>query len=454
MLSKMQRFNILFFVCIAVSASAQSPNKLTFKEAVKIGLDNNLALNQAKNNLNTTTAQKNANLLGLTPSVNVSGNAGRNDGNSFNQQQGEVVNGILDFMGANLNASMPLFNGLSNVNLYRQSIESNDAQMHTVKRTSQDVIRNIASQFLTCLLDQQLAIIQQKNVETQQQQYNQIKELVAAGSRAEVDAYNQEYQVKNAELLLLRAQNTLRNDKAVLLATLQIDPSLLTDLEEPTWDVNVADTDTQSLDQLNELALSQRSDFLATKSLERSSQLSYYSTKGTYLPNISAFAQYGSQYNYIHPSASFTADNRSFNDQFLKDNVQLTYGVSFTIPIFGGFQTRSSVVRTKMTYENAKLTTESTEIIVKTNVLLAQQNYNDAKANYEASQAQLRAADISYNLEKDRYTLGISDVVALTLATQNYTRAQSDAANARYTLMFQKLLINYATGTLRFEDIP
>jgi outer membrane protein len=454
MLKKMRKVILFFLLLIVDTVSAQDTVRLTFKEAVKIGLENNLTLNQAKNNLNTTVAQKNSNLFSLAPNVNISGNTGRNDGNSFNQQEGQVVNGLLDFTSANLNANMPLFNGFNNMNLFRQSVELNEAQMHLVKRTEQDVIRNIAAQFLTCLLDQQLTIIQQKNVETQRQQYDQIKEQVEAGSRAEVDAYNQEYQVKNAELLLLRAQNTLKNDKALLAATLQVDPLQLRDLEEPSWDINYTDIDEQPIEKLNETALNQRSDLLAAKSTERSSQLFYYSTRGTYLPNITAFAQYGSQYNYIHPSAGFTPRNRSFNDQFLKDNVQLTYGVTFNIPIFGGFQTRSSVVRNKMAYENAKLATENTTIAIKTNVLLAQQNYNDAKTAFDASASQLRAAEIAYNFEKERYALGISDIVVLTLATQNYTRAQTDVASSRYTLMFQRLLIGYATGTLRFEDIP
>lgn len=442
---------LLLLLRVGTSVVAQ-PGTLTFKEAVRLGLEKNLTLNQSKNNLNTTTAQRNASMLALAPNVSISGNAGRNDGNSFNQQEGVVVNGLLDFMGANLNATMPVFNGLSNVNAFRQSVEANNAQMHLVKRTSQDVIRNVASQFLTCLLDQQLARIQQKNVETQRQQYEQIKEQVAAGSRAEVDAYNQEYQLKNAELLLLRAQNTLRNDKTVLAANLQIDPLLIAELEEPSWDLTVIEA--QPIEQLSEMALAQRSDFLAAKSQEKSSHLSFYSTKGTYLPRISAFAQYGSQYNYIHPAAGFTPNNRTFENQFFNDNVQLTYGVSFQIPLFGGFTTRSATMRTKMAYENAKLATENSEIIVKTSVLLAQQNYKDSQASYEASSAQLRAAEIAYNFEKERYSLGISDIVALTLATQNYTRAQSDAASARYTLMFQKLLIDYSLGTLKFEDIP
>lgn len=450
----MKKIVAILFLFASTTLLAQTSSKLTFKEAVRIGLAKNLALNQAKNNLTTSSAAKTAGLLNLAPSVGISGNAGRNDGNSFNQQQGEVVNGVLDFMGANVNANMPLFNGLSNVNAYRQANELNNAQLYLVQQSGQDVIRNIASQFLTCLLDQQLVLIQQKNVETQKQQYEQVREQVAAGSRAEVDAFTQEFQLKNAELLLLRARNTLRNDKGILAASLQVDPLTIAELEEPDWDVN-ANTESQfSLPELSELALTRRSDLLANRALEKSSRLSYYSSKGTYLPNVNAFAQYGSQYNYIHPTPDFNPNNRTFESQFLEDNVQLTYGVSFTIPIFGGFATRSNVVRTKMAYENAKLASANNEITVKTGVMIAHQNYADARINFEAANAQLRAAEVVYNFEKERFSLGISDVVAVTLATQNYTRAQADFASSKYTLMFQRLLLNHATGTLRFEDIP
>lgn len=456
----MKKSNTLLLIALLSFASLaeaqQIPAKLSFKEAVKIGLQNNLLLNQAKNNLVTSTVAKNSSMLQLGPSVNIQGNAGRNDGNSFNQQEGQVINGVLDFVGANLNASMPLFNGMSTITTFKQTSFQNEAQLNLVKRTNEDVITNIANQFLRCLLDQRLATIQQKNLETQQQQYEQIREQVNAGSRPEVDLYNQDYQVKNAELLLLRSRNTLKNDKTILATTLQIDPLIPFELEEPTWDVNAADADVLSLEQLNEAALQNRSDLESAKATEKANRFGYYSTKGTYLPSVNAFLQYGSRYNYIHanPEDNFFPDNRSFNNQFLNDNTQLTYGVSFTIPIFGGFQTRSNVVRSKMNYENAKLSTANTELNVKSSVMLAYQNYRDARASYEAANAQLKAAELSYNLEKERYSLGISDIVALTQATQNYTRAQSDFESSRYTLMFQKILINYATGTLKVEDIP
>jgi len=443
---------VLSFLWLSFMASAQQV--LTFKEAVKIGLENNLNLNQQENNLISSKVAKSAGMLAFGPSVSINGNAGRNDGNSFNQQQGQVVNGIVDFVGANLTASMPLFNGLNTVNSYRQSSSQYEAQLHLVKRTNQDVIRNIANQFLSCLLDQRLVAIQEKNVETQKQQYSQIYEQVSAGSKAEVDLFNQEYQVKNAELLLLRANIALRNNRTTLAQTLQLDPNIPLQVEEPDWDVNVADSEVMTVEEMDQIALEKRSDLAQAKATETSSRFGYHASKGSYLPNVSLFAQYGSRYNYIHPTAEFSPDNRTFEQQFTQDNTQLTYGISFNIPIFNAFQNRSTVVRNRVTYENYKLQKENTEITVKSDVIRAYENYKDARSNYEAATAQLKAAEISYNLEKERYSLGISDIVALTLATQNYTRAQLDFESSKYTLMFQKLLINYATGTLKFEDIP
>lgn len=427
----------------------QTPPKLTFQEAVKIGLDNNLALKQQKNQLEFTQINKMSSMLQMGPSVQAQGSAGRFDGNSFNQQRGEVVNGQIDFLNGSIGASMPIFNGFNQLNAYRQADKQNEAQLNFVKRSQQDVIRNVGFQFLTCLLDQQLLRIDQQNLETQKAQYDQIKGSVDVGARAEADLYNQAFQVKNAELLVVRSANRLKNDKAVLAQTLLLDPIVSFELEEVKWDVN-ADAPELSIDELNGEAIQFRSDLRQAEATQKAAQFGVGSVRGRYYPNLSAFAQLNSRYNYIYGDP----ENRSFNQQFRSDNRQLNYGVQLTVPIFNGFVSRTQVAQSKVAFENAKITTRSVEVRVKTDVLLAYQNYNDARTSYAAAEAQLKAGELAYKMEKERFELGVSNIVQLTTAQQQYVRAQSDFASAQYTLMFQKILINYATGTLKQEDIP
>lgn len=436
------------FLSVAIGQDSEVAS-LSFKEAVKIGLQNNVILNQHKNQLEYTNINKTSSLLQLAPSIDANGSAYRNDGNSFNQNEGRVVNGKIDFVGGSISANMPIFNGMNVINQYRQAHNLNEAQLHQVNRSNQDVIRDVAFQYLTCLLDQELIKINEENVAAQKLQYDQIKVQVELGSKAEADLYNQEYQVKNAELILVRSQNTLKNDIATLALTIQIDPSIYFKVEEVSWDINSLVADSLALDQMITLAQDRRSDLKQADYNEKAARFGYSALKGRYFPSIYAGASYGSRYNYIYGES-----NRTFNQQFTEDNTNLSYGFSVSIPIFYGLRYRSQAALSKVTYENAKIRTTNAEVTVKSDVIRAFQNFNDAKTSYEAAEAQLRAAELTYKMEKERYDLGISNMVQLTTTNQALVKAKGDFESAKFTLMFQKLSINYATGTLKPEDIP
>lgn len=440
---------LLTGLLFSVQLFSQVPAKLTFRDAVKIGLENNVTLNQQKNQLEFTQINKTSSLLQMGPSIDASASAYRNDGNSFNNNEGRVVNGTIDFVNGSIGASMPVFNGMNQLNRYKQANNQNEAQLHQVNRSSQDVIRDVASQYLTCLLDIQLIKIDEENVAAQKIQYDQIKESVDLGARAAADLYNQEYQLKNAELLLVRSRNKLKNDKATLAQTLQIDPSVAFDLEEIDWNVERVMQDTIPINEMYATALARRSDLKQADFTEKASKFGYQSFKGRYYPNLSAGISYGSRYNYVHGE-----ENRSFEDQFLNDNTQLSYGLSLTIPIYYGLAFRSQAAQAKALYKNAQILHDNVEIVVKTDVLRASQNFSDAIKYYQASISQLRAAELTYQTEKERYDLGISDIVQLAVVNQTYIRAKSDYQNSLFNLMFQRLFINYTLGTLKFEDIP
>jgi outer membrane protein len=442
---------VVVFSILSIQAFAQDSTvaRLSFKDAIKIGLQNNVILNQQKNQLSYTQVNKTASLLQVAPSIDASANAYRNDGNSFNPNEGKVVNGKTDYINASIDASIPVFNGMNVINTYRQAHNTNEAQLHQVNRSNQDVIRDVAAQYLTCLLDQELIAIDEQNVAMQKLQYDQIQAQVELGSKAEADLYNQEYQVKNAELLLVRSKLKLRNDITTLALTIQIDPTGLFEVEEVNWDINAIVADTLSVNQLITEAQNRRSDLKQADFNEKAARFGYSALKGRYLPSLYAGASYGSRYNYIYGDV-----NRTFSQQFREDNTSFSYGLNLSIPIFYGFQRRSQAAFAKVTYENARIRTHNAEVTVKSDVIRAYQNFNDTKTAYAASNAQLKAAELTYKMEKERYDLGISTMVQLTTTNQAYIKAQGDLQSAKYNLMFQRLLIAYATGTLKIEDIP
>jgi len=452
MRSKIQHY-LLITALMALPFMASAQEKLTFKEAVKIGLQNNVTLNQQRNNLFQSQVQKTSRILQLGPQVSVNGNVGIIKGNYLIPSTGQVTDATTDLASASLDVNLPIFNGLSGVNTARQASSQLDAQLEQVNRTTQDIINLVSVQYLSVLLDQELLKIAQENLEVQKKQLEQVMEQVELGSRSPVDEYNQQAQVSNSELLVVQAEYNLVNDKITLFQTLLIDPTGQTTLEEPAWDVNSIVLDNQDLNQLLETASQQRSDLKQAQETENASRFSMNSSKGNYLPSLNARYSYGSRYNQVRGTPRDT-DYRDFNNQFFKDNLYQSIGLGFSIPIFTGFQNRATYVQTKVLYDNNKIQTKNREIIVKGDVVRAYQNFESVKKGYSASMKGLEASQMAYSLEKERYDLGVTSFVDFANANRIFVQAQTNMAQAKYRFLFQKILLDYSLGTLKFEDIP
>ncbi|MDX1628382.1 MAG: TolC family protein [Fulvivirga sp.] len=437
---------IVALFCVLQLNAQEVGGTLTFSEAVKIALENNVTIKRQENQQYVNQAQKTSSMASMAPQITAFAQGWKTQGNQFIEQEARVVNDAetTNFFGT-VDASMPLFNGFNRINQIKQANINLEAQQHLVNQTRQDVITDVANQYLQCLLDIELLNIAKENLQSQKIQLEQIEIMVQEGSRAKVDEYNQESIVKTAEVTTLRAEITLRNDLAILSRTLQLDPTVSFKVEEPSWSIEEMQFESRDLENLYEIAKTNRNDLLQAQKNVSSNKKGMAIARSAYVPTLSAFASINSRYS----DASIPA----FEDQ-MNSNLRKAYGLRLNIPIFNGLQNRTSFVQSKVDYENAQLTLENLENVVKTDVLSAYQNYQDAIKNYEASEASYESAEIALKLERERYNLKASDLVQLTTAQQRFIEAQSNLAQARYTLLFQDILLQYAVGTLKFEDIP
>lgn len=446
---------VCWFSCLVIAAQAQEvastqvPAQLSYKEALKIAIKNNVTLNQEKNNLEVSEGVRANRIAQLAPTINASLSAIRIHGNFFNSNAGEITNGITDQVGGSIDASMTLFNSFNRMYLIRQSSDLLKAQTSLVKRTEQQVISDVSSQYLQVLLDQELMKIAERNIELLKAQLDQIKGQVELGAKAEVDGITQDALVKGAELVFLRARVTLRNDKALLSQTMLIDAATDFALEDPQWDANFMASLDQNLDQLYATAKVNREDYKQSLYNESAALSFVRASRGAYYPSLVAIAWYGSAYNKLRGT-----EVASFRDQFYDDNTKFQYGLQLNIPIFNNLNNRLTMQRQRVAYRNAQLNKSNIENTVKIDVQRAYLNFQDAIAAYQAAEVQVKAAEMSHNLEKERYDLGITDLVQYTTANQNYVKAQGDFAQAKFTISFQKILLDFAVGTLKFEDIP
>jgi len=450
----MMRKTIIAIACIVSSISvskAQQPGdtfKLTYKEAVKVALENNLILNQQKNNLVIRQVQKNQSIAAFLPSISLQGQAAHTDGQQPNPDGGELMDLSVDNVNANLQANLTLFNGLNRINSLNQASNQFRAQTSFVKRTEQDVVYTVTTQYLQVLLDQELLRIAQETHRVQNVILGQLREQVSLGARAEASLYAQDAQVRNLEVTALQARVTLENDKALLTQTLQLDPSIPIQLEFPALE-NSMDIQSMSLDSLYTVALTNREDLKQADYQEKANQYAYKASVNGYYPSISLFASYGSQYISTLKGEPLYGN---FGNQFKTVFPKLSYGVSLTIPIFDRMVTRTNRVFNRMTYENSKLQRDNIEKTVKIDVKRTYSNYITALESYQAAQVQYQAGELALRTQQESFILGVASQVELAQANQTYVQAAASRAQAEVTLLFQEMLMEYALGTLRVDS--
>ncbi len=464
---RMKRFVIAGWLvgAVTITSSLQAQTKvLTFEEAVRIAMKNSVVLNTQRNNLEASQIQKTASLVSMGPSLSLNSSAVRIDGNSFNPQTGSVINGTRDNITGSLNGNINLFSGFQTINTIKQNTNLLEAQAYNVNRVTQDVINTVATQYLTVMLDGELVKIAKENFDGLSKQLEQIKEQAALGARSPVDEYNQDAQTKAAELRYVQAGIQLNNDRALLTQTLLIDPFEEFAVENPNWDVSAIGNEILDPRALAEEAKLHRGDYLRATRQESAQRFGMAATRGGMMPRLIAFGTYGSAYNFQHNVADSIDDGsgnqilnpsapRPFGEQFKQDNVYKQYGVQLTIPILNGFQSRSTHVQQKILFENSQLTRKNLEFQIQNDVLRTIRNYEGAKKSYRITVDQLKAAEVAFQLETERYNLGVTNFVDFVNANRAFVQAQADKARAEYNLVFQKLLLEYAVGTLKVEDI-
>ena len=83
----------------------------------------------------------------------------------------------------------------------------------------------------------------------------------------------------------------------------------------------------------------------------------------------------------------------------------------------------------------------------------AYNNFTDVKAGYAVSLAQHEASKLAYETQQESYNVGLATQVELAIANEAYIGAQANLAQTGYRLLFQKILLDYATGVLTQESI-
>jgi len=237
------------------------------------------------------------------------------------------------------------------------------------------------------------------------------------------------------------------------------------EVQKPSMEAGLIRNNEMNIDSLITQAKAHRADYLRASKLERAAQFQARGSLGNMLPSLVAIANIGTSYNFQHnvprrvidQDTGTEIDNpdypRPFTEQMRTNNYYKQFGAQLSIPIFNGFSNRTTYIRNRVAFRNTQLLHTNLDIQLKNDVLRSVRTFEGSRKAYVVSIDQLTAAENAFSFESERYKLGVTNFVDYTNANRTLVQAQTDKAQAEYTLVFQKILVDYAIGTLRPEDI-
>mgnify|MGYP005811869585 CR=1 FL=1 len=424
---------------------AQDTLRLNFREAVELGLKNNVDYNKLQNQQEVLKVEKTAALLGHLPRLTANSNLMRQKGQQ-SQLVGDdwvITNQTNDMITANATTTMPIFNGTRRINNTQATRLFAEAGENALARAGQDVMFNVAQQYLQVLLDEELYKIARENLENQKKQLEQIEGFVQAGLRTLADLYNQQSEVARLETVALNAKIQWESDSWVLAETIQLGPEVFPVVEPVSLQQLTSDYTNMPLEDLYAVGTQNRKDLKRQQVLESATKNQLQAIKGILYPQVNAFFDYNTFFTSL--------DGRRISEQLWQVYPQRTFGLSLNLPIFTNFENRATVARTRLTYHNQQLDRTAIERRVYQEIKLAYENYKASIKREEATKVQLAAAVQAQTAIAERFRLGVSNFVDLATANQQLVQGQADYAQALYTLFFQEVILRYQLGVLEVE---
>ncbi len=422
----------IIFIVLALpcrgNCEDQAEPVLALKQAVLIALKNNPSLAQQLNAVKSTEISVSQQRTDFYPDLNaaVAGQDSAQEDLSLSTE---------------LSSTLNLFNGFADRAALKNAELELDAVQENLTREQQTLVFETFSNFVQILTDQALIQVKEENLEENRKLLEQIETFQQAGRLALSDLYQQQAETKQAQLDLLEAQQTLNDNKLLLMQTIGLAPMIDYRAAAPDLDslsMVLADED---LEGLSVAALNDRADIKAQQYQIEAAGQQIRQARADQLPKLDLFAKLTSGYN--------SSGDETFSEQLMDDSLDATVGISLTIPIFDRHLARNEIAKAKIEQRNEKLTLKQKKLQAGLEIAQAIQEYRTTQKQVEVVQSKLTSAHQSLQSYEERYRVGASTLVELTQARTGYVTAAFDQIEVKYNLITQEVALAYYLGNMK-----
>lgn len=129
--------------------------------------------------------------------------------------------------------------------------------------------------------------------------------------------------------------------------------------------------------------------------------------------------------------------------QQVKTNFDAGLGLSLSVPIFDGRQTKTAVNKAILQRRQAELDLQDSEKLLWSTI---EGYWIDATTNqqkFRAAQASVESQQASYDLLSEQFSLGLKNIVELMTGKTNLLNAQQEKLQSKYMTILDIQMLNF-----------
>lgn len=467
------KFLLAVLLLVGIQTSAQE--EWTLQRCIDHAYQHNIQIKQSALNVESSEINKEQSLGSFLPSLNASASHGYNWGQTIDPFTNQFATERIQSNSFGLSTGVLLFNGFANHHQYKQSMHNLTASLANLEKMRNDIALNIANAYMNVLFNREFLAIAQSNLTATQQQVDRIQKMVDAGALPQGNLLEIKAQEATDQAAVINSENSLNLARLSLSQLLQLTGDDAANFRVAQPDLNELNQITLAADARTtvESALRNLPEIKAAEAQLAAAQSGLSLSKSGYSPRLSASFSYGTgfsgaavvpvgdlQYDgdqyigfvegteqaVLTPTFSYPDfETKPFIDQF-NDNINQSLFFSLSIPIFNGFNTKSSVARSEVNLKNQEYTLELSKQQLEQDVERAFADARAAYNNYLAGEQSVQAAELAFNYAEVRFEQGASNIVDYNAARIRLDNARANLIRNKYEYLFRAKVLDFYRG--------
>lgn len=300
---------------------------------------------------------------------------------------------------------------------------------YTYQATVNDVVLAAKTAFFGYLQARENVKVKAETLRQREELLKQAQAFLEVGTRPKIDVATAEANLANARVQFIQAQNAVQVARVTLANALGIGG-----LPVEVQDVVKSEAVRLDLNDAKTKAMGQRPEILQLQATARAQESQLKVDEAGHYPTIAFNGDYGRRGRSSESQAAFPL------------GINWTAGLTFTLPIFTGFQTTYKVQEDKAKIRSFGSQVEDKRQQVLLEVEQAYLNLNQARESINAAEKGVEAAKENLDLATGRYQVGVGSIIEITDAQVLYVNAQTVYIQAKTDLKVAEAQLMRAMG--------